>query len=115
MDSAASKEGFVKRKSNKKFFYRGIEVQNLIGIPKVELLELLHARARRKFVRGLKGGAFHLIKRLRKAKKNAKDNEKPQAVKTHLRNMIIVPEMVASVVGVYNGKTYITVEIKVCI
>ena len=39
--------------------------------------------------------------------------EKPAVVKTHLRNMIIVPEMVGSVVGVYNGKTFNQVEIKV--
>jgi hypothetical protein len=28
--------------------------------------------------------------------------------------MIIVPEMIGSVVGVYNGKTFVQVEIKVC-
>ena len=27
-------------------------------------------------------------------------------VRTHLRNMIIIPEMIGSVVGVYNGKTF---------
>ena len=39
--------------------------------------------------------------------------EKPEVVKTHLRNMIIVPEMIGSQVGVYNGKVFNTVEIKV--
>ena len=34
-------------------------------------------------------------------------------VKTHLRDMIIVPEMIGSIVGVYNGKTFNQVEIKV--
>ena len=45
-----------------------------------------------------------LIKKLRKAKKEALPNEKPAVVKTHLRDMIIVPEMIGSVVGIYNGK-----------
>ena len=36
-----------------------------------------------------------------------------QCVKTHLRNMVVVPEMIGSIVGVYNGKTYNQVEIKV--
>jgi small subunit ribosomal protein S15e len=45
-----------------------------------------------------------LIKKLRKAKKEAPPNEKPVVVKTHLRDMIIVPEMIGSVVGIYNGK-----------
>jgi small subunit ribosomal protein S15e len=54
-----------------------------------------------------------LVKKLRKAKKEAPPNEKPEIVKTHLRNMIIVPEMVGSIVGVYNGKTFNQVEVKV--
>lgn len=45
-----------------------------------------------------------LIKKLRKAKKEAPPNEKPAVVKTHLRDMIIVPEMIGSVIGIYNGK-----------
>lgn len=47
-----------------------------------------------------------LIKKLRKAKKDAPAGEKPEVVRTHLRNMIIVPEMIGSVIGVYNGKTF---------
>ena len=42
-----------------------------------------------------------LIKKLRKSKKEAGPHEKPAMVKTHLRDMIIVPEMIGSVVGVY--------------
>ena len=32
--------------------------------------------------------------------------EKPEVVKTNLRDMIILPKMVGSMVGVYNGKTF---------
>lgn len=66
----------------------------------------MHSRARRRFSRGLKRKPLALIKKLRKAKKEAPVNEKPAIVKTHLRNMIVVPEMVGSIVGVYNGKTF---------
>lgn len=38
------------------------------------------------------------------AKKECLPNEKPATIKTHLRNMIVVPEMIGSVVGIYNGK-----------
>ena len=38
--------------------------------------------------------------------------EKPEVLKTHLRDMIIPPKMVGSRVGVYNGKTFNQVEIK---
>lgn len=77
-------------------------------------MELLHARARRRLTRGLKRKPQALMKKLRKAKKEAGVGEKPEVVKTHLRDMIIVPEMVGSMVGVYNGKTFNQVEIKVC-
>ena len=40
--------------------------------------------------------------------------EKPTCIKTHMRNMIVLPEMIGSVVGVHNGKTFNQVEIKVC-
>lgn len=55
---------------------------------------------------------MNLMRRLRKAKEEAVPIEKPDVVKTHLRNMIILPEMIGSMVGVYNGKTFNQVEIK---
>ena len=48
-----------------------------------------------------------------KQKLDAPSGEKPEPVRTHLRNMIIVPEMIGSIIGVYNGKTFNQVEIKV--
>jgi small subunit ribosomal protein S15e len=78
----------------------------------LQLMELVHARARRRFQRGLKRKPMALIKKLRIAKKEAVGGEKPEMVKTHLRDMIIVPEMIGSVVGVYNGKSFTCVEVK---
>ena len=62
---------------------------------------------------GLKRKPLALIKRLRKAKKEALPLEKPAVVKTHLRNMIVVPEMFGSVVGIYNGKVFNQIKVKV--
>jgi small subunit ribosomal protein S15e len=72
----------------------------------------MHCRARRRFQRGLKRKYNTLIKKLRVAKKDVPLGEKPPVVKTHLRDMIIVPEMIGSMVGVYNGKTFNQVEIR---
>ncbi|XP_074292918.1 small ribosomal subunit protein uS19x-like [Silene latifolia] len=47
-----------------------------------------------------------------KQKREAPAGEKPEPVRTDLRNMIIVPEMIGSIIGVYNGKTFNQVEIK---
>src|SRR5690606_6254016 len=88
------------------------ETSRLLDLSAEELRDLVHARARRRFNRGLTRKPMGLIKRLRKAKKEAKPNEKPDVVKTHLRDMIIVPEMIGSVIGIYSGKEFNQVEIK---
>lgn len=95
----------------RRFFYRGYEVHKLLDLTHAELMKLLHARARRHFARGStsKAGA-KLLKRLRQAKKDAPENEKPDTIKTHMRNQIILPEMVASVIGVYNGLNFTQVR-----
>ena len=51
-------------------------------------------------------------KSFNKAKKQAKVGEKPPAVRTHLRDMIVMPEMVGSIVAVYTGKGFQNVEVK---
>ena len=78
-----------------------------------KFVELCNARVRRRFSRGLKARPASLIKRIRKSLKACTSvEEKPEVVKTHLRDMIIVPEMIGANVGVYNGKTFNQVEIK---
>ena len=84
----------------------------LLDLSSERLRDVVHARARRRFNRGLKRKPMGLIKKLRKAKQEAKPNEKPDLVKTHLRNMIVVPEMIGSVIGIYSGKEFNQVEIK---
>ena len=105
-----------------------MDLDQLLDMNYEQLMTLVSARARRRFSRGehclsgtdldclstgLKRKPLALIKRLRKAKKEAPPMEKPAPVKTHLRNMVIVPEMIGSVVGIHQGKTFNQVEIKV--
>ena len=101
-----------KKRNFKKFSYRGVDLPDLLKLDTKEFSEIVHARARRRFTRGLNSKPMGLIKKLRIAKQNAAPNEKPAPVKTHLRNMIIVPEMIGSVIGIYNGKAFNQVEIK---
>ncbi|KAJ5529691.1 hypothetical protein N7527_003084 [Penicillium freii] len=101
-----------KRRQFRKFSYRGIDLDQLLDLSSEQLRDVVHARARRRFNRGLKRKPMGLIKKLRKAKQEAKPNEKPDLVKTHLRDMIVVPEMIGSVVGIYSGKEFNQVEIK---
>ena len=47
-----------------------------------------------------------------KAKAESVPGEKPKSTKTHLRNAIIVPDMVGSVIEVYRGNDFVPVEVK---
>mmetsp|Transcript_4350 Transcript_4350/g.11236 ORF Transcript_4350/g.11236 Transcript_4350/m.11236 type:complete len:143 (+) Transcript_4350:31-459(+) len=101
-----------KKKSFRKFNYRGLELKTLIDLSIQNLVKILPARARRKLSRGLQQKPITLIRKLRKAKKKINPQEKPERIKTHLRNMIIVPEMVGSQIDVYNGKIFSNFEVK---
>lgn len=108
-----TEEQAAKRQAKaKKFTYRGVDLEKLLDLGNTELMELFNARQRRKFSRGVSRAPATLLKKLRKTKKEALPGEKPQAVKTHLRNMVIVPEMIGSIVGIYNGKQFINAEMK---
>merc|ERR1711987_36120 len=95
-----------KRRAFRKYTYRGVDLDQLLDMSPEQLMELFCCRSRRRYSRGLTRKPMTLVKRLRKAKKEAPPMEKPEVVKTHLRNMVIIPEMIGSIVGVYNGKTF---------
>ena len=44
--------------------------------------------------------------KITKAIKNCVPGEKPQTVKTHLRDAIILPRMVGGMVSIYNGRDF---------
>ena len=106
-----------KKRTFKRFTFRGKDLEDLLKLNPEETMDLLCSRARRKFRRGTSAAEVAYIKKLRKAKANAVEVdgvlEKPATVKTHMRNMTIIPEMVGCVCGVYSGKHYVTVEVKV--
>merc|ERR1712177_3508 len=91
-----------KRRTFRKFTYRGVDLDQLLDMNNEQLMELFVCRIRRKFSRGLKRKPMALIKKLRKKKKEAPANEKPDVVKTHLRNMVIVPEMTGHYLGEFS-------------
>ena len=101
-----------KKKAFKKSTYRGIELEKLLELSMDQLVKLFRARQRRRFAHGIHQRYDRLLKKLKKAKKETPYGEKPKAVKTHLRNCIVVPEMVGSIVDVYSGKYWNSVEVK---
>eukprot|EP00918_Siedleckia_nematoides_P068442 GHVU01149078.1.p1 GENE.GHVU01149078.1~~GHVU01149078.1.p1 ORF type:complete len:146 (+),score=18.43 GHVU01149078.1:57-494(+) len=101
-----------KKRTFRTFTYRGIPLEGLLDLSTEKVVELFPARQRRKFGKGVTKKTQKLIRKLREAKKKAPYGEKPEPVNTHMRSMVIMPEMIGSIVGVYNGKKFINVEIK---
>ncbi|XP_044320290.1 40S ribosomal protein S15-like [Triticum aestivum] len=110
--AAAAAAGQPTKRTFRKFSYRGFDLDAVLDMSADNLIQVLPARAHRRFYRGFKRNSLMLNRRLRKARMGAPAGEKPGAVKTHLRNMIIMPEMVGSQIAVYNGKTFNQIEIK---
>mgnify|MGYP001949987856 CR=1 FL=1 len=101
-----------KKKPFKKQIYRGHELDKLLEMDAKEIIALMNSRQRRRFRHGQPGKYERFIKKLREAKKNVPVGEKPKAVKTHLRDCIIRPEMCNSVVECYGGKYWNPIEVK---
>ncbi|KAF3943014.1 hypothetical protein CMV_030388 [Castanea mollissima] len=76
-----------KKRTFKKFSFRGVDLDALLDMSTDDLVKLFTARARRRFQRGLKRKPMALIKKLRKAKREAPQGEKPEPVE-------IKPEMI---------------------
>ncbi|MCD6448557.1 MAG: 30S ribosomal protein S19 [Thermoplasmata archaeon] len=91
--------------AKKEFTYRGLTLEELQKMSIEELLPYLPARARRTLRRGLTPVQYRFLEKLRKT-------EKGKPIRTHLRDMIILPEFVGHTIAVHNGKEFQPVTIK---
>ena len=89
--------------AKKIFTYRGKTLDELKSMSLTELANYLKARQRRSLRRGLTEEQKILLKKIRANEKN---------IKTHCRDIIILPEMVGLTIQVYNGKEFVPVKIK---
>lgn len=90
----------------REFKYRGYALEQLQALSLENLLALLPARQRRSLTRGISDEKRKLLEEI-KAAKNSKST-----IKTHLRDMIILPSMVGLAIHVHTGKEFVPVEIK---
>jgi small subunit ribosomal protein S19 len=95
----------------KEFMYRGHSLVSLQGMSMDEFINLLPARQRRSLQRGLTPEQRILLEKLRDTQEALKKG-KEVTVKTHVRDMIILPEMVGAKIHVHNGKEFVGVEMK---
>ncbi len=85
--------------------YRGKTLDELKKMSLEELANLFKTRVRRKIKRGFTENELKFIKKVEKA--SEKD-----FIKTHLRDMIVLPSFVGKTIGVYNGKEFVPVKIQ---
>jgi small subunit ribosomal protein S19 len=95
----------------KEFSYRGHNLSSLVGMSMDEFINLLPSRQRRSLQRGLTPEQRILLEKLRDAKEAQKQGKEVN-LKTHVRDLIILPEMVGIKIQIHNGKEFVNVEIK---
>ena len=90
----------------KEFTYRGLAQKELENLPLEDVIKLFPARVRRSLTRGINDNKRKLIEEIKKSK-----SEKNITIKTHLRDLIILPFMIGTTINVYSGKEFVPVTI----
>lgn len=88
----------------KEFRYRGLTIEELQKLSLEEFISLLPSRQRRTLKRGLTTIQDKLLNDILK-------NPKDKPIKTHCRDMIILPSFVDHQIHVHNGKEFQRVDI----
>ena len=86
----------------KEFNFKGKSTEELNKISNDELFNLLNSRQRRSLKRGLSDNKKKLIAEI----KLAKEGKNKNPIKTHQRDLIILPYMLGVTVNVYSGKEF---------
>ena len=90
--------------AKKEFTYRGKTVEELQKLTLEQFIELLPSAQRRKLKRGMKENEKKLLK-------TAKTHTGHKPIRTHARDMVIIPELIGKKFAIYNGKAWNIVEI----
>lgn len=99
------KASAIQAKRKKEFLYRGFTMEQLREMPFDQILGLLPSRSRRTYLRGLNYEQQLLFDNLKAAQPG-------EVVRTHRRDLPIIPEFVGKSIAVYNGKEFKEFEIK---
>ncbi|BBG24398.1 30S ribosomal protein S19 [Sulfuracidifex tepidarius] len=87
----------------RKFKYRGKTLDELMSMPMDEFIRLLPSRQRRSLNRGFTDAQRALLEKMRKYRREGKN----KTIKTHVRSLVILPEMVGLKLAVFNGKEFV--------
>ena len=97
--------------ARKVFKYKGYTLEELQEMSLEEVMELFPARQRRSLKRGFLPRQQIVLDKMRKLNKEGTKDGRPVVIRTHCRDMIVIPEMVGNTISVYNGKTWVPVYV----
>lgn len=100
-----AKRSAIDLRKKKEFTLRGRTLADLLGMPLEELGKLLPSRQRRTIRRGFNEDQKTLIDKVTGA-------EKGKVVRTHCRDVLILPAFVGKRVAVFSGKEFREVEMR---
>jgi small subunit ribosomal protein S19 len=98
--------------ARKEFIYRGYTLEELQQMPLDNVIDLFPSRQKRSLKRGFLPRQKKVLEKIRKLKKDGNKGGRPQIIKTHCRDMVVLPEMVGVTFGIYNGKEFTEVTIQ---
>lgn len=98
------KASAIQARRKKEFMFRGYNLEQLRAMPFEDVLELLPSRSRRTYLRGLNYEQQLVFDKL--------NGDYDGVVRTHRRDLPILPTFVGKTVAIYNGKEFVEVQIK---
>jgi small subunit ribosomal protein S19 len=97
--------------ARKIYKYRGYTLEELQNMSLEDFIQLLPARQRRSLKRGFLPRQQIVLDKMRKLNEEGKKDGRPVVIRTHCRDMIVLPEMVGTTFGIYDGHNFVEVTI----
>ena len=96
----------------REFKFKGYSSEQLQAVSIENLLPLLNSRQRRSLDKRVSTYMSDDKRKLREKLKLARDGKLRGQLRTHIRDMIILPDMIGLTIYVHNGKDFVQVNIK---
>lgn len=92
----------------KEFTYRGKTLEELRKLSVEDFAKLLPSRERRKIKRGFTEAEKRFLEKV----KRFKEGKRKKPVKTHVRDMIILPDMIGMTIHIHKGKEFAPITLE---